>query len=483
MVNGIYIWMGVIGIFTFISSGFEIKEDTSILDLPDPFKKNHFQFINTLEDLDTEKYSLKYSNYSITKEYNNCSIYEFESNEITINQDILDDTLAKALEIIERVANTEQFEALNIMNKIEPDPKKFHLIDTVSSYVYVNFIKFFSAIDNAIKETPVNAFVRRLTYVSQLFWNYEIDLKVQIKQTANYLPSYVLGKSSNIKGSILDDQTAKLKYHIDGYYVSLTYGNGDLCQVTGLHRETELQFVCDKNFFDINNVLFPSEHDSLEYEKIAARTLSVTEPYICNYQVLIGVPSLCELELFSNKNSLVSSKQDGKLHDYKVFCESPEENFINTNAEPELKSLFDDNFQSYHLGKKFVIMKHQSPNISDYLVYTDIVDSSDDIDFSVFDFAVLDYIQSHDNSVFIMRLGNTYPGKFNLNKKMNEYTFYIEVFDLVGKYIATLQGQGFDNYKVINTRISELQPIKNWVPNLDSMLPEISEDETYGEQS
>jgi len=82
-----------------------------------------------------------------------------------------------------------------------------------------------------------------------------------------------------------------------------------------------------------------------------------------------------------------------------------------------------------------------------------------------------------------MRLGNTYPGKFNLNKKMNEYTFYIEVFDLVGKYIATLQGQGFDNYKVINTRISELQPIKNWVPNLDSMLPELSEDETYGDQS
>ena len=174
------------------------------------------------------------------------------------------------------------------------------------------------------------------------------------------MPTYNLGTSTNPYGSITHDKTAKLKYHQDGYYLSLTYDNGSMCQVTGLPRQTELQFVCDKTYF---KEIFDVQPD---HEDLAARIMWVNEQYTCNYQILVGVPALCDLELFSNENKKFITKQQNKLHDYKVLCVNESGNEISSN-------IHNLDFQPLHIGREFILMKHPSKHVNDYLIYTNIL--------------------------------------------------------------------------------------------------------------
>lgn len=452
------IYIGVLTLLISSSYSIETKEHTPILDLPDPFKRNHFQFINNLNDIDHENYTLKFSNYSITKEYNNCSIYEYQPLNFTIDQQLLDDTLTKGLQIIEKVANTEHLTKPEIIDKTNSDSLLRYAFDKFSEFRYINHADFYNPLDNSVRRSQVDDYIHRLHYTGQLFWSYEVDLKLQIKQTSTSLPSYVLGKSSNIKGSIIDDETAKLKYHQDGYYISLTYGDGELCDATGLPRETELQFVCDKDFPKPVNLMDQSLVK--EYFDRAARVLWEKEPYICNYKILVGVPALCGLELLSNDHNVALSKRSGELHDYKVLCET---DGVNENV----KSGYNDEYAVVNLGREFVMMKHPSEKVSDYLIYAKVVDLENDMYLSGLDFNF-----DKQFTRYIIASGAAYPDYMPPVDGIFSHVYYIEIFDLTGKYIATLKIDPFSSFNLSNKRISELDIVKNWGPNPDYPLGE-----------
>lgn len=412
----------------------QVDDQIPILDLLDPFKNNHFSIVNSLDDIKINDYYLVQSKYNITNDYQNCSIYEQITDRVDVDQKFLNDTLTNALEIVDNLTN-HQLTGMTI-----PDDKLMHVIDSNSVFVRM-------PIEQKDNNKEIPSFLRRFKYNGQIFWNYYLDLKASIQQSSASMPTYNLGTSTNMYGSITQDKTAKLKYHQDGYYLSLTYGNGSLCQVTGLPRQTELQFVCDKKYF---KEIFDFQPD---HEDLAARIMWVNEQYTCNYQILVGVPALCGLELFNNEDRKFITKQQNKLHDYKALCESKLGNGISTN-------IYNLDFQPLHIGREFILMKHPSEHVNDYLIYTNILDSWEDMDFSIFDFIVFGGGNDKSNE-FTIDLKNMYsPDELLL--KNGDGVFAIEVFDIMDQYIATLQISNSSNV-ITNTRLKDLNITNNFL--------------------
>ncbi|CAI8507695.1 unnamed protein product [Hanseniaspora opuntiae] len=434
MIASAYITILCVFLNAILATSKQIDDQIPILDLPDPFKNNHFSLVSSLDDINMNEYYLLRSKYNITNGYQNCSIYEHINERVDVDQQLLNDTLTNALEIVDNLTN-HQLTGITI-----PDDKPVLAIDSNSVFARISMGQ--SSINN---DKP--SFLRRFKYNGQIFWNYFLDLKASIQQSSSSMPTYNLGTSTNPYGSITHDKTAKLKYHQDGYYLSLTYDNGSMCQVTGLPRQTELQFVCDKTYF---KEIFDVQPD---HEDLAARIMWVNEQYTCNYQILVGVPALCDLELFSNENKKFITKQQNKLHDYKVLCVNESGNEISSN-------IHNLDFQPLHIGREFILMKHPSKHVNDYLIYTNILDSWEGMDFSIFEFIVFD--EGEDKSMeFTIDLKGMYSADELLSKN-GDGVFAIEVFDIMDQYIATLQINSSGNV-ITNTRLKDLNITNNFL--------------------
>lgn len=434
MVKLIYINILCTFLNTILATIKQVDDQIPILDLLDPFKNNHFSIVSSLDDIEMNNYHLVYTKHGITDDYQNCSIYEHINERVNVDQQFLNDTLTNALEIVDNLTN-HQYIDMTISDSI-----LMHVVDSNSVFVR-------KPTEQSNRDDDNSVFLRRFKYNGQIFWNYYLDLKASIQQSSSSMPTYNLGTSSNMYRSIVHDKTAKLKYHQDGYYLSLTYGNGTMCQVTGLPRQTELQFVCDKQFFK-ETFNFQPDHKDL-----AARIMWVNEQYTCNYQILIGVPSLCDLELFSNDNKKFVTKQQDKLHDYKVFCESKLGNEIASN-------IYNLDCQPLHIGREFILMKHLSEQVNDYLIYTKIHDTWEDMEFSIFDVFV--FGEGEDKlKGFTIDLKYMYSPD-ELASKNGTGAFVIEVFDIMGQYIATLQMNSSGNV-ISNTRLKDLNITTNFL--------------------
>lgn len=422
-----------------LTNSIEIDDQIPVLDLLDPFKNNYFSIVNSLNDINMNDYHLVQSNYSITNDYQNCSIYEHTNERIYVDQQYLNDTLTDALKIVED---------LTYYNDISLTKLNHQLVYPLDSNSF--FVPRSTDLKNIGSDMPI--FLRRFQYNGQIFWNYDVDLKASIHQSSSSMPTYNLGTSSNKYGSIIHDKSAKLKYHQDGYYLSLTYDNGSICHVTGLPRQTELQFVCDKSFFKEKSDFDPYRKDK------AARIIWVYEQYTCNYQILIGVPSLCDLDLFNNENKKFITKQQNKIHDYKVLCDLDSDKQISN-------SIHNLDFQPLPLGRELILMKNPSESVNDYLIYTNILDSWENLDFSIFEFIIFDGGKVKSEK-FTIDLKNMYTNE-QLISKSGDGVFVIEVFDILNQYIATLQLSNSSNV-ITNTRLKDSNVTNNYL-KLDNL--------------
>lgn len=173
------------------------------------------------------------------------------------------------------------------------------------------------------------------------FWNYRYCPGNELVQLHNdsmdpQTLSYTLGRAK----PELDRREFQLLYNELGYYVSEIVGMGDICDVTGAHRLVEVQYVCGETH-GIANIQW------------------IRETKICQYEMQISVPELCNLELLS-KNEDKKTANHLQCVRYDTQYENNESNII------DLLARYDPIF----LGYGIYFLQSLDPYKRDTLMYT-----------------------------------------------------------------------------------------------------------------
>lgn len=173
------------------------------------------------------------------------------------------------------------------------------------------------------------------------FWTYRYCPGNELVQLHNdsmdpQTLSYTLGRAK----PELDRREFQLLYNELGYYVSEIVGMGDICDVTGAHRLVEVQYVCGETH-GIANIQW------------------IRETKICQYEMQISVPELCNLELLS-KNEDKKTANHLQCVRYDTQYENNESNII------DLLARYDPIF----LGYGIYFLQSLDPYKRDTLMYT-----------------------------------------------------------------------------------------------------------------
>ena len=173
------------------------------------------------------------------------------------------------------------------------------------------------------------------------FWTYRYCPGNEIVQLHNdssdpQTLSYILGRAK----PELDRREFQLLYNELGYYVSEIVGMGDICDVTGAHRLVEVQYVCGETH-GIANIQW------------------IRETKICQYEMQISVPELCNLELLS-KNEDKKTANHLQCVRYDTQYENNENNII------DLLARYDPIF----LGYGIYFLQSLDSHKRDTLMYT-----------------------------------------------------------------------------------------------------------------
>lgn len=178
------------------------------------------------------------------------------------------------------------------------------------------------------------------------YWSYEFCSGNQVKQfhlgdaSVNDDPKkFVIGNTK----TLLVERNFKLFYNNDGYYIKDTFNGGDLCEMNGLPRSVEIQYTCGSNKKDI----------SIEY---------VNELKICNYQLRVGIPKLCMLDIFKdNEIKMVTSKPNI----LPLYCNKPIDKPIDNN----IFNLLDE-YEPEFIGNGLYFMKSNNNIHKNKLMYS-----------------------------------------------------------------------------------------------------------------
>ncbi|KAG0670523.1 Protein OS-9 [Maudiozyma exigua] len=173
------------------------------------------------------------------------------------------------------------------------------------------------------------------------FWTYRYCPGNELVQLHNdstdpQTLSYTLGRAK----PELDRREFQLLYNELGYYVSEIVGMGDVCDVTGAHRLVEVQYVCGETH-GIANIQW------------------IRETKICQYEMQISVPELCNLELLS-RNEDKKTANHLQCVRYDTQYENNESNII------DLLARYDPIFLGYGL----YFLQSLDPYKRDTLMYT-----------------------------------------------------------------------------------------------------------------
>lgn len=161
---------------------------------------------------------------------------------------------------------------------------------------------------------------------------------------------YTLGRAPLVKGDaqikpkkskkkrdiklLTHDEDFQLLYNDFEYYVSEILDNGQICDLTGLPRITEVQYVCGSAFG-------------------RAAIQWVREVKTCAYEAQISIPALCDLELLSQSRD----KKAAKL----IYCNN---NKVSTSTPASTTNSIIDTlgeYSPYFLGRGFYVLNpHES---------------------------------------------------------------------------------------------------------------------------
>ncbi|CAB4253105.1 similar to Saccharomyces cerevisiae YDR057W YOS9 ER quality-control lectin [Maudiozyma barnettii] len=207
---------------------------------------------------------------------------------------------------------------------------------------------------------------------------------------------YTLGKSKpDIK-----DRDFQLLYNELGYYVSEFVGMGDICDVTGAHRLVEVQYVCG--------------------ETHGIATIQwIRETKICQYEMQISVPELCDLELLS-KNEDKKTANHLKCVRYDDQYGKTDKNIIDLLAE------YDPTF----LGYGIYFLESLDENKRDTLMYTSD-DLTNEIPKEIFDRFGKAFNRMINQKMLVSPNGNPVVNG-------DIFTWMTEIFDITGTVISKL---------------------------------------------
>ncbi|CCH62869.1 hypothetical protein TBLA_0I02110 [Henningerozyma blattae CBS 6284] len=157
-----------------------------------------------------------------------------------------------------------------------------------------------------------------------------------------------LQKKNKTKKILTHDDDFQLLYNDFEYYISEIIENGQICDLTGLPRVTEVQYVCGSAFGE-------------------AAIQWVREVKTCAYEAQIAVPALCDLELLSQSKDKKSAKQ--------IYCTN-EEKDITINSKQSISDVLPK-YSPYFLGHGLYLLNpHENiPELNtSVILYTGDVD-------------------------------------------------------------------------------------------------------------
>ncbi|SCU93048.1 LAME_0F02476g1_1 [Lachancea meyersii CBS 8951] len=147
------------------------------------------------------------------------------------------------------------------------------------------------------------------------------------------------------------NESLGLSHDIRGFYVSQKGFKGDFCANIGTNRWVEVKYICD-----------PTVQE--------ARVVKVKEIKMCRYIVVVAVPGICQLELFSAGERINSA--------HPILCSRQTESDSSGRLDrPRISSL-----QPFFLGHNFYYLedrthRHDDSHIASKLLFTGEIAFSD----------------------------------------------------------------------------------------------------------
>ncbi|CCK71515.1 Yos9p KNAG_0H01010 [Huiozyma naganishii CBS 8797] len=179
----------------------------------------------------------------------------------------------------------------------------------------------------------------------------------------------------------LPDGSLSLLYDDVGYYISEILEGGGICDVTGANRQIEVRYVCGSNSGETGTSM-------LNWVK---------EVRTCQYEAEVGVPELCQLELFVKNEDKRAASQISCLTSTKI---ATAHNTIALLAE------FDPTF----IGYGTYLLRHVDPNRNDVVLYTGPLHKNDEHAVQL----LYQQLTSSLNQLFTQQLLRS-PGNANIN--------------------------------------------------------------------
>lgn len=234
------------------------------------------------------------------------------------------------------------------------------------------------------------------------FWTYRYCPGNEIVQLHNdstdpQTLSYTLGRAK----PELDRREFQLLYNELGYYVSEIVGMGDICDVTGAHRLVEVQYVCGETH-GIANIQW------------------IRETKICQYEMQISVPELCNLELLSKNEDKKTAN-----HLQCVRYDTQYENNENNNII-DLLARYDPVF----LGYGIYFLQSLDSHKRDTLMYTQS-NLTDEIPKEIYGKFGKAFNRMINQKMLIAPDGNTVSNG-------DIFTWISEIFDISGNIISKI---------------------------------------------
>mmetsp|Transcript_22453 Transcript_22453/g.56325 ORF Transcript_22453/g.56325 Transcript_22453/m.56325 type:complete len:393 (-) Transcript_22453:18-1196(-) len=136
-------------------------------------------------------------------------------------------------------------------------------------------------------------------YLGTGWWTYEVCPTVHVAQyhveKGEPQAKFSLGDSMSVQSSHMgEDSFLRLrlnnKQSIGTHYFAETYLGGDLCDLTGEPRQTEIHYFCD--------LVRSRQKQDLKDPKDLIQLINVDEPATCRYVLNIATPLVCNLYPF-----------------------------------------------------------------------------------------------------------------------------------------------------------------------------------------
>lgn len=236
------------------------------------------------------------------------------------------------------------------------------------------------------------------------FWKYEFCYHKGLNQFhVSNDPSNSMFYQIGEKSSIPSDDIHLLYDNDVGFYISEFLQQGDECDLTGLRRSVEMHYICG----------LTNDAPLLQWVK---------EIKTCQYEAVVSVPELCQLDLFArNEDKLSATKISCLIDDHDEYY----------NHSSNVINLIND-FEPTFLGYGVYFLKPNQPNKRTMFAYSGELSNIEKNPQLVYD--------SFSQAFSRLKTKKLFKSPHNKVVKENDrFTWVSPVVDLDGKFLFVIQ--------------------------------------------